>query len=300
MDVSTTKNLSPPDPQEWSCLQEVVRYVAIIVDDDPVSPTGLSSGGTLLTGFGQEAHGPPLPPRSVLAGALASRTFFPARGGSFNGELAPPYAAVGEELLEILPGVDQIGATRAERIEALTKMLPQIPAYAWLMRGTYPTALAHMKKKGKSDPAYASDDAEFRLLDVIIDPLWKHLHAMAHANKLIKYPTRKAVENALKNVTELNAFLNGSTALHMTGRLDWNTARPIVKLGQELGALLKDAYKPPKEAMQVSSLQTHFLDTVIERAAKAFGSVYVPMVQAVAGIIDYHPERPFIYKRAPK
>lgn len=212
-----------PLARDWWNLAAICRNVDCIVDDEPTVPEGARVGllariGRVVRGDGQDE-----PLRSVLGARMAEKGVSlgwwpftqPASAGL-------PFPDSDDGLCAILPGVHNLGHSRAERIKALRVLLANLPAYKWLTghaSGAYRGALSKMGSRvlRRLVPSFASDVAEFRLVAALCDPLATYL-LYSKNPELAKYPKVDDVANALKAAREARSlFLKFPAVYQLSG-----------------------------------------------------------------------------------
>lgn len=259
-----------PEFGSWDELQLVVSNVALIVDDAPPS--------NALFGFmGLLDLAPKQPPPQNHESRLKSQL-----------KATPTLLTQGDErrLIEVLPGIDDIGSNRAQRLEALTRRLSELKAYHWLSaQPAFGSARAALKRLAKSSPVskHARDDALFLMLNALIFPLRVYQLLQAQGKKS-SYPTKADVQEAYRHARALNRFFNDHTPVYglfdMPGNV-WSTLDVVVR---ELDAN-RNKYTKPKDNGQIN--ERDFRDQLVRRLYREFDACSKQLVSPLLGLVNY-------------
>lgn len=284
------------DRAYWDGLQLIASNIEFIVSDGP-QPWQQGRG---LFHLDDPATPPARRSRSMLAAAVAGDTNNPF--GSFDvfvSSLQTPTGKLHDAILSLIPGADQLGDSRQERIAGLTRRLPELECYRWLRDlGAYQDALRALKKVGKTKGGmFASDVAEFALLSVLIHPLSIFKLAEETPSVMAK-PTRTDVAAALEAAQLLESFFATHGALYAAGGIDVAAVLGLHKITSALRAMLEAAHKAPGD--KESARQILYLDMLTVGMHQKFGDCNVPVLLALAAIVGYHPDSSNLYARVKK
>jgi hypothetical protein len=290
--VKRTSESDQSDPKYWDGLRLIASNVEFIVSDGP-QPMTPGSFSLLAVNQGQSAPRP----RSMLAAAAS---------GEFEDDprwfhlavpiLGDPSSTLHEAILAVLPGADQLGTTRQERIAVLRSRLTELESYRWLVNGvSYVDAKKAVEKAGKRKGGkFASDVAEFALLRTLIGPL--SMFELARAiPAVLAEPKRPAVEAALKAAQKLQAFFVGHGGVYVAENVDVLAVHGLHKITASLQAMLRAAHKAPQD--KETARQILYLDSLAVQMHQEFGACDVPTLLALAGIVDYRPDSANLYAR---
>lgn len=190
-------NLKKPAFQDWEHLRLVVSNYRLIIDDAPPSYVGRGLLG--LPGEGSW----------VVNRNSQLKERLPATNYS-------PFAEEQDELLKVLPGIDDIGVDRSSRIDQLLRRLTELRAYVWLSKqDSFKAALGTMKQRGKLTSTYAADDARLRLIKALVRPLQMVL-LMQEKKLAPRFPSKEDVEEASRHAKRLEWFFTNRPAVIAT------------------------------------------------------------------------------------
>jgi hypothetical protein len=269
-----------PQWDDWQKLALVVSSLDQLVNDAAETTSFL--GGLLA------AESPKPPSRSKLAATLAGNQANPYLSG---------FAMLGlEDLGSILPGCEVLGESRSERLTVLTRRLSELPAYRWLSDAhSYRDALQILGSLARvEEGAFAADDAEFTLLSALIGPIQTYLLCVQQP-EVLNHPDRKAVQKALAQAIDLQAFFKKHAALHITEGISWSAASSLPEVVSSLQRLAQAGYKSP--ANDVVRLRTHLTDTLIRALRDSMGGCHSALLKALVALFDYYPEASNLEKR---
>lgn len=259
-----------PELKDWDALQLVVLSVNLIVDDAP--PVNVLHG---LMGLLSQ------PIQKPQATNSESRLKAQLR--------STPTLLTGDtdkKLLELLPGLDDIGKNRAERISNLSRRLSELPAYHWLSKTqAFIDAKAALQRLAKASPAskYAYDDALFRMLDALIYPL-QVFHLLKERGLKSNYPTKADVQDAFVHARALQAFLRDHDPVYGLFDMPSNARNVLDAVTMELDANRK-TYSKPKDNGQIN--ERDFRDQLVRRLYLQFDGCSNKLLKPLLGLVDY-------------
>lgn len=281
-----------PTPKQWDHLALIAKNVELLVGDPP-SESGVPSG--LLAIFPKQ---PELPPN-------ANRLFTELHQPKF---LGGGLATDAKRIVELLPGADLLGASRAERLSRLATRLTVLPAYRWLTdQEGYKNALKQLEKKSRMVRAtyarsqaisditkvlveaymhkagYGMDTREFLLLAAIVAPIDTYQFYKRHQLQP-PFPTKEEIESATKSTAELARFLR-----------DYFVVRDLVNiplrfehdLGQVAKALADAAPHYVKPRADPTFNERRYADDVIENCGNAFGDCSPTLIRSLLDVIRF-------------
>lgn len=272
-----------PSVVEWYQLIEIASSIDLLVDDDdaPIRTAGALLGSGRLDG--EAANDPPA--RSKLA-AMVGRV--PAVPGVnwWSGSLPsvggmPSIPTLADSLCDAMPGVQNLGATRQERLAALALRMPDLAAYNWLRtQPAYQQAVSSMAGAvGRSHPAYRADVAEYRLISAIGSPLCSFLSLSGQ----FSYPSKDEIASKLKAAEKIKAFFSENTGLYLGDAPNWEGSTAADTLVRELRKLQADWLAKPRDELTYARLEVR--DSFIRALAKSFGTVSTFIVAALMGLV---------------
>lgn len=271
------KGTGKPDWDAWAELARVCMSVDAIIED------GYPPGGLLAPSWGLLDPSP-----SSEDGPMPSK---------LAGYLVRPNADYYTRITEALPGIENAGGNRAERLAVLMARLPELPAYAWLIKQpSYREDVRAKLKGGALAASYQTDTAELVLLGVLAAPLGQYFSAIQFedAGYLPKYPKRAQVTRAKNLAMELRTFLRDYSALMVEDKINWQATFSIDALISDLARVEREHKRPtdPRKAFQ-----TMTVDRLIVETAKAFGQPSPALLVDLAAIIEYPIDGPNMSKR---
>lgn len=276
-----TTQPSVPLFADWQALQTVAAQVEDIVSDAPDMPTPSIVGG--LLGF--NAQGPQAPPDAPRLSRLGARVAAGPIGyswGAIGQGVAPLYI----DACDALPGVHNLGHNRHERMANLRQKLPELPAYAWLLRQEgYRQAVACLGR-GRIGEAFKGDLAEFQLLQVLAPVMAQHQMFVAHSGAL-RYPTPGQARKALSEAESLQRFFRGNAAISLDPQCDWQASAGIDSAVKELRRLVANYKKTPG---LLTDLKMRTMDRLICGLAQRFGDTSTTLIGHLLRLIDYKPD----------
>lgn len=245
-----------PSFTDWGALLTVCSSIEWIVDDAQDAP---QAGGGLLSGFWSRVVGGDKPSKRSKLGALVTA----------ESRLVTPYDW-DLQLCKVLPGVEDLGQSRQERIQNLLLLLGKLPAYAWLRsQEPFRAALATMGGRvGALIPAYSSDIAQFRLIEAVAMPV-STFHVLTSQPGLIRFPTTAEADGALEAAKHVQRFLRVNTGLGKEHGIGWDESAAAARLVDKLAALVQEYQTRPTNELTKVKRQT--LTAIIENTRRLFG-----------------------------
>jgi hypothetical protein len=205
------------------------------------------------------------------------------------------YQSQKESILKALPDAESLGESRAVRLANLKPKIETMTAYIWLEQQVhYKSALATIGQLANRDSnsKYASDIAEFLLVDSIAVPLEILFHRV-QKNKVPEYPARGEVTKILTNVRELDSFLK-SYALDSIISVPTFLRSPIAQYKKELESK-HPSYRKPKNNDSLN--QRLFCDDAMEGLMRCFGDCSPTLLGHLCGLGGYEIDQRELEKR---
>lgn len=261
-----------PTFEEWRSLHLIASHVDLIVNDGVYTPPTQDFLGGLL--FARNDSPPPKAddPISELRALLLTRTTLLGQG-------------VERELIRYLPGIENLGRSRPERLQLLTTRLADMKAYYWLSeQESFRDVRRSLERLSKSGP-YARDDVLFLMLRALVPPLQVFLfhkeHQIAPA-----YPSKEEVTDALRHARALAYFLKNRNPVYGAFNIPHNLHNALETFANELSAK-KAAYRKPKDDGALH--ERNFRDQLVQALFNEFGSVSLSLLRNLLAMIDYMP-----------
>ncbi len=272
-------NVVKPTHRDWEDLELIVENVEMIVCDAYERTSSNFTGG-LLSLF-------PEPELPETASKLSTTSLLSRH--------------TVERILNVLPGSDNLGVNRSERVNALTLRLKELPAYLWLARqSSYRDALALIRKKAsevktkesigdaiadahRRQQGYAKDTSEYLLLKTFLPALI--LFSIYKSNAITPpYPTKAEMEKALSNAKQLSKFLNErfmvKQVIEVSPFLDKALASFVLAAKEKVN----DYTKPKADDTLNARL---YMERVIKGCWAAFGECSPTLVTHLSRLVDY-------------
>lgn len=268
------KEKSEPTVQEWQELQLIASHVESIVSDSDFPVSGTFAPGLLDMMTPESEPAPTISKTSRLRHSIVNPWPFP---------ISPE-----QEVLDVLPDIDLIGHSRAERLANLVIRLKEIKAYAWLSNHPdYSLALKTLARLGKTNQDYAKDTAEFILLGSIIFPL-KVLLVQRRLNVKPPYPTKAELETAYRQARALSRFLKEKTPIFRIVDVPPRFEADLVRFESELGRKRHEYRKPPSDD---SLTARDFRDQVIQNLLEGFGACSATLVSHILTLVEFSHDK---------
>jgi hypothetical protein len=195
------------------------------------------------------------------------------------------YQSQKESILKALPDAESLGESRAVRLANLKPKIKTMTAYIWLDQQTYyKDALATIGQLAvrDSNSKYASDIAEFQLLDSIVVPLEIFSYRVSK-NKVPQYPTRSQVTKILSKVRDIDNFLKNYALSSVISEPNFLRSA-IVEYRNELESKHR-SYRKPKDNDSLN--QRLFCDDAMEGLMRCFGDCSPTLLLHLCGLGGY-------------
>ena len=275
------KKVAAPTFQDWDKLQVIVDHVEMIVCD-AYDPNERDRHKGLLGLFAVQPALPTTASKLRTASVLSQHLV--------------------DQVLAVLPGADNLGVNRRERIDALTGRLKELTAYQWLMRQpSYTAAVKLIQKKAaassskkesigetlartyKLQQGYAKDTSEYLLLKAFLAALALFLMYREHEIEP-PFPTKAELEKALLHAKQLSQFLcmkfMVSSVVEISPFLEKNLNSFVLSTKEKL----RDYTKPKADETLTSRI---YQDRIIQGCWLSFGDCSPTLIQHLLGFVEY-------------
>ena len=260
-----------PTYNDWEELAVIVDNVERIVSDGENRLMSLLRGGLL---------GDPVPVasspnrRSVLSYDI------------LNARQAPK--ADLERIMRVLPGADDLGVSRSQRIARLTGRMSEIKAFAWLNgHSEFGDAIRTVDRLAQHGGAYAKDTRLFLLLGVVIKPL-RILIIRKTEQRPPMYPTKLEFEKAYRQTLALGKFIDTHKPIYGLVNVPIALEDSIAEFAVALKIALPTYRKPKNDGLLI---EREYRDRLIQLLFSSFGECSRTILGHLLALVGYAPDQ---------
>jgi hypothetical protein len=264
-----------PTIGEWHDLQTIVSNVEVIVSDPPPAYEYSSAPG-LLESYSDAKERDRAAQEHRTAVRRSDQLLKSVSGAS------------GRQIVDILPGLDNIGHSRSERLNNLLAKMSGMTAYSWLRgNSAYGDLLKSLTIIAKTRPSYQRDTREFLLLHSIIFPMSLFL-IQRQRNLTPAYPTKIELQSASRQVRAIVRFFEEKSAIYGVVDTPYLLRDDLRKLGSQIELALTTYRKPRDDG---TLRERSLLDYLIPSLFSNFNECSPTLVEHVLAIVDVSYDR---------